>query len=1321
MAIGRISGPLLKANLLREGVNLAFENDLLYLDVNNSRIGINTDTPQYDLDVDGTARVPGLEVSTEAQIASVNIQGNTISSTDNVLTLGTADNVIYQNKLVIDSIDIEDNVISTNSSNENLELNPNGTGTVEIFANTNVYGNIVATGSITADGNITIGDADTDNVTFNAEIASDIIPDATNTYSLGSDPATGGKQWADVWTQNFYAGTVTTTAIEVDGVDLALRQGNIYYVAENGDDSYSGDHPNDPYGSLTYALTQASAGDTVHIYPGEYQEVFPMTVPVGVTVKGHSIRSVKITPTVATQNNTAFLLNGESTVEDVTIADFYAPGYAFEFANNFTVTSRSPYVRNISVITKGSVTTGADPRGFDQGDAGGGAYLDGSKANASSREAGCLFHSVTFITPGVEALKITNGTRVEWLNSFTYFADKGLYAVDGATGIKGTGQTALRVDGVTGGFTDGETITYYDTDGTTVLATGTINGLDADDKFFIDGKQSGFETFSERLGKTIQVFDDARLDTDFSKFGGSSLELDGTGDYLKIESNNDFGFGKSARVPKNINQNGDVSSQTSVKKFGAGSIQFDGTGDYLDIVSNDDFAFGVADFTIETWIYKTADTGQEIIFDFRSAATDNAVAIGIRSVNKPYVYVNGSYEIQSSTSLSLNNWNHVAYSREGTTGTLYVNGSSVGSWTDTTNYLARPLVIGALYTGASTELTGYLDDIRISKGIARYTSAFPVTTTPFTDDTNTVLLVNGNSAIEDNVQDTTDGDFTIETWFYKDASTGTETLLDFRAGTSSDNAVTIGITGLQPYVYVDGSYRIQAASDVNTGQWIHLAYVRRRYTGTLYIDGTSVGSWTDNTDYGETKPLVIGAVYTGTVGFFTGWLDEIRVSDTSRYTNNFAVPNSAFNSDPNTLLLVHFDGADSSVVIEDDSQVVQDIRFSGGATANYITLADFTDFGGEIRSIASASVYGNYGAYGDGPGVLMYLISQNFAYIGNGKEDDNDETTVIQENEIVELNNAKVRYSSVDHKGDFRVGDLFYVNQETGEVSFTSSELNIETSSGINITTDGSTTNITGEYIDTGNLRFAENTVSSTNGDIIFDAESGTVRINSTGALKLPSGSTAERPSVAEEGMIRYNTDINLFEGYDGNWIALNGVYDLDLDTYITSELTPGANDNTIRFYIEGAERVTIDENKLETPRIEVDDISIDGNVIRTETTDTDLILSAAGSGEVVIDDIAIKDSSITNRTADSVLFFQQQGNGFFKISGSNGFVVPVGTSTQRPAAAYREVGMTRFNTQQGYLEIWDGNSWVSVAGATGAITVNAAEDLAIEYVLTLG
>ena len=75
----------------------------------------------------------------------------------------------------------------------------------------------------------------------------------------------------------------------------------------------------------------------------------------------------------------------------------------------------------------------------------------------------------------------------------------------------------------------------------------------------------------------------------------------------------------------------------------------------------------------------------------------------------------------------------------------------------------------------------------------------------------------------------------------------------------------------------------------------------------------------------------------------------------------------------------------------------------------------------------------------------MYLIGHNFAYIGNGKEVTNDETTVVQANEVEELNNAKVRFTSVDHKGDFRVGDNFYVNQETGEVVFDAVNPNITT------------------------------------------------------------------------------------------------------------------------------------------------------------------------------------------------------------------------------------------------------------------------------------
>src|SRR5210317_982811 len=186
MAVGRISGPLLKANLIRNGIDLAFETDLLYLDVNNQRVGIKNSSPQHELDVTGTSRVNNLTVTNTATLGDVVVQGNTISSNQTYLNLGTLDNVVYQNRLTVDSIDIEGNTISTNDSNTNLEFRPNGTGTVEVLADMNVTGNLHATGNISADGDITIGDTSADTINFNAEVASNIIPDATNTYQLGT-------------------------------------------------------------------------------------------------------------------------------------------------------------------------------------------------------------------------------------------------------------------------------------------------------------------------------------------------------------------------------------------------------------------------------------------------------------------------------------------------------------------------------------------------------------------------------------------------------------------------------------------------------------------------------------------------------------------------------------------------------------------------------------------------------------------------------------------------------------------------------------------------------------------------------------------------------------------------------------------------------------------------------------------------------------------------------------------------------------------------------------------------------------------------------
>jgi hypothetical protein len=194
MAIGRISGPLLKANLIRDGVDLAFETDLLYLNVNNARIGINTPSPVTDLHVNGDTRTTNLIVDNQLDIGNFTVVGNTINSnlnTINFLPSGD-DPTIYQAKLLVDDVQITGNRISTEVTNSNLELRPSGTGIVDIQSSTQITGNlqvdgnINATGNVVIGGNITIGDELSDTITINASIKSSLIPETNNLFDLGS-------------------------------------------------------------------------------------------------------------------------------------------------------------------------------------------------------------------------------------------------------------------------------------------------------------------------------------------------------------------------------------------------------------------------------------------------------------------------------------------------------------------------------------------------------------------------------------------------------------------------------------------------------------------------------------------------------------------------------------------------------------------------------------------------------------------------------------------------------------------------------------------------------------------------------------------------------------------------------------------------------------------------------------------------------------------------------------------------------------------------------------------------------------------------------
>lgn len=456
-SIGRISGQLLKDNLLRQS-DLNFKNTvsntaLLHFDVNNRRIGVNTESPSDILEVvNQIASTNYISPYSNIDNISIHYIANNGTNTGNEIVANTGDlflnssDKISSSSIATDDINFDNNVISTYTTDTNLEIRPEGTGAVNIGDSNNetqlnITGSLYTTGNITFGANLTLGDSDEDSVDFQADVNSDIVPDQNNTYNLGSSE----KQYANLYSNLLNGQKVAVSNLNLDDVSLARRQGNIFYVSTLGDDSNVGDHQHGAFRTLKHTLEVVDASSQgpviIHIYPGVYEEEFPLTVPERVTVSGEDIRNTIIKPTVVSQNNSAFLLNQNCVIENVTVKDFFSPGYAFGFAPGALIQERSPYIRNVTVITKGSVTSASDPRGFDQGDAGKGALVDGAVVDENTETPSMLFHSATFITPGVNAVEMTNGVRVEWLNSFTYFADRGLYATQGTGRTTSDGST----------------------------------------------------------------------------------------------------------------------------------------------------------------------------------------------------------------------------------------------------------------------------------------------------------------------------------------------------------------------------------------------------------------------------------------------------------------------------------------------------------------------------------------------------------------------------------------------------------------------------------------------------------------------------------------------------------------------------------------------------------------------------------------------------------------------------------------------------------------------------------------------------------------
>jgi len=1275
--IGRISGAMLKANLLRGGVDLVFEDrlgdNLLYLDVNSSKIGINTDEITRELLVNDTIKTTDLLVDESIFIQDLKFNISSIESTNNLIFLPQS-GTTNLTALSTSGIKIDNNVISTLNSNETLEFRPNGTGEMIINSNTKVYADLHSSGNITLDGNITFGNNDTDSVTFVSDIDSNIVPDTNEFYNLGST----SKRWLNTYTELINGQLLETSGISVSGVnDIALRQGKIWYVATNGLDSNVGDHQNGPFATVRKALSESTNGDTVLIYPGTYEETFPLTVPAGVTVRGMGLRSVKIIPTSSTNHLDAFLLNGETTVSDLTVADFFYnntnnTGYAFKFDNNFTVTSRSPYVQNVSVITNTElqesrqITPGPGPTlfgytsdsvnvdktfysqvlvdsligqvavidrypnpplfyniisieteplnsglwritfdttfdtsgylkpisfyssiastliitndiwdtsGSSIGEnwvayfktnlpanfettvqpgwminvagtlyevdyiiedpvnsnqwriyvttslvggtgipifssptasttllAGRGAYIDGSVATTSSKEASMLFHSVTMIVPGADAVVMTNGVRVEWLNSFIYYANRGLYAINGTLGL---------------------------------------------------ASQGG------RFGAEIRSIGSANV------YGTFGAVADGANTLMYLINHNFAYIGSglsSTNDPSNVIPANETVELNSGKIYYQ-SLDHKGTYRVGDV------------FTVNL------ETG-EISIDGISTSLGNFSTLN---------FVDEDSEIFiDATTVDVNN--------------IRISENTMSSISGDINFLSQ-----------SSEIN-LTQNVNISKNL----------------DISNDFIIKGQLTVGNQIIDTVN--FVSK--------------LDEDLIPKFDNAYLIGSNSLKWDAFNIQDIRLDnlkiyenriRTSDTNAD-----LELTANSLGNIRITNSSAEFDQDLTTNGLSQfnddiNIIGNLVHVGSV-FQTG-----NVERTGNYLLN-----------GNLLLSTNFN--------------FENIRFVDNRIFTNVSNSDL-----ELKAA--------------GTGLLNIL---------------NDNVRLDQNLTVIDLTStSNITNSNTVTSGQFLIDDILIKDNF--------------------ITTRNSNSNL--EFLAEGTggvfleqLKFTNNTISTESGNTninIASLSAGSVFINDEKALKIPVGTGAAR-LVGVQGDFRYDSTDNLFSGWSSNRVTFGGVFSADRRTNVTAHPT----NDTLNFVANLVATMEITQTGIRSNGLGTDNtLLFNGNIISSLTANTDINLSPNGTGQTDLGDFHIYQNEFINQPNTPLTLVTTAG-GHVKFSGTKAVQIPFGPSSTRP---FTEIGDLRWNTDSNSTEIFDGINYVSIAGVTESASPEQVQELNEIYAILLG
>jgi len=468
---------------------------------------------------------------------------------------------------------------------------------------------------------------------------------------------------------------------------------------------------------------------------------------------------------------------------------------------------------------------------------------------------------------------------------------------------------------------------------------------------------------------TIVTNGDTLVSRTMSPFGNTAQLLTCQSSLIIDNSNNNsntkFAITASGDTkPREFNPFGKTTT-TNVQyspSVNGGSMYFDGSGDYLTTTTNlNDLSFGTGDFTVECWM------------NFNSVAADRGI-LGSGTGGYDFVWrtstglnigrINTAFDNTFAWTPTVGQWYHVAYSRSGSSLKAFVNGTQVG--TTATNSIAynalSNAVIGASSSTPDRPMSGYISDLRITKGKALYTSNFYPGSTPATPSQtigvstyNSSLLLSGTSggivdAHGSNVVETVgdvrlaaedpyagsyysnylDGsgdtvrapynaafsfgtsNLTIECWLYNGSITNASAVGQAQPNGQAGQSVglfTVSSGTIGFYAAASsGGYAVAITGNLPINQWNHVAGTRSGNTWTLWINGVSAGTATwagtvtqssADSSYGG---MDIGHLYGSYL--YTGYISNVRVvKGTALYTTTFTPSTEPLTAVANTVLL----------------------------------------------------------------------------------------------------------------------------------------------------------------------------------------------------------------------------------------------------------------------------------------------------------------------------------------------------------------------------------------------------------------------------------